>query len=103
MKVSAEPEGRDFRRSVPGTFHVAVVHSPTEIHFIVGGSSEDEVYAQLTRQLLDEVDLQLWETEAAVFRELISFGRHREAVGHYFSTVGERWDPQRLSLHSLDL
>jgi hypothetical protein len=84
-----------------GTLHVAVVHGPGEIRFVAAGFSREAMLERLAANLLEEVGLQLWEEEADRFRALVEEGRTSEAVEYYFSRVGERWDPQRVSIHSV--
>ena len=79
--------------------HVAVVHGPSEVYFVVAGDSRREMLCQLAARLDRDAHIQLWEEDAERFRSLFASGRIEDAVDSYFSTVGTRWDPARLSVH----
>jgi hypothetical protein len=79
--------------------HIAVVHGPEEVYLVAAASSREAVLRELCRQLAEEAHMQLWEEDAARFRALMERRGPDEAVDFYFSRVGQRWDPARLSLH----
>lgn len=86
--------------SAPGPIaHIAVVHGPSEVYFVVAGDSREEMLSRLATRLETDAHIQLWKEDADRFRSLVDRGQIARAVDSYFSTVGSRWDPARLSLH----
>lgn len=79
--------------------HVAVVHGPSDVYFVVVGDSREEMLRRLAARLDREAHIQLWREDAERFKDLVTSGRIEEAVDSYFATVGGRWDPARLSVH----
>lgn len=87
-------------RSASGSItHIAVVHGPSEVYFVVAGESREEMLRRLAARLDREAHIQLWKEDAERFKSLFASGQIEEAVDSYFSEVGSRWDPARLSVH----
>lgn len=86
-----------------GQIHVGVVHGPEGVYFVTAAPSREAMFATLGHRLVEEVHMQLWDEDAARFRALLDAGELEAAVGFYFSQVGQRWDPARLSLHTISM
>lgn len=84
-----------------GPLHLAVVHGADEVHLVAAGRNREALIERLARLLEKEVDIQLWDEEAAHFRLLLESGDAAQAVEHYFREVGKRWDPAHLRIETV--
>lgn len=89
------------QRASGSVVHVAVVHGPSQVYFIVAGDSREEMLCRLAARLEAEVTIQLWKEDSERFKNHLARGQIEEAVDFYFSTVGRRWDSAWLSMHVL--
>jgi len=87
----------------PPSLHVAVVHGRDEVHFIVAGRSRGALHGALAERLEEDVDLQLWQEDAARFRVLLRAGDAAGAVELYARRVGERWDQDRIRIEKVSV
>jgi len=85
------------------SLHVAVVHGRDEVHFVVAGRSRGALHRALAERLEADVDLQLWEEDAARFRVLLRAGDAAGAVEFYARHVGERWDLDRIRIETVSV
>lgn len=96
--TSPEPGSIEAQGAGP-PLHIAVVHGPEEVYLVAAAPSREAVLRELCRRLAEEAHMQLWKEDAVRFRALMDRAGPEDAVDFYFSRVGQRWDPARLSLH----
>lgn len=76
--------------------HVAVVHAGRDICLLTAAPTCELLTKRLAAYAREQAPLQLRSPDAARIAELAAAGRHEEVVAHYFRSVGERWDEERL-------
>lgn len=97
----ALPCRRDpFPAEMPGTatstLHAAVVHAAGRICFLTAAPSRSQLAERLAAYVCEQAPIQLRSLDAERVAELAASGRHEQAVAHYFESVGEKWDEERL-------
>jgi len=83
--------------------HLAVIHGPNEVYGVVAARDRESLLLRLAHRLEEDVELQLFQPESDRFRNLVEEGRFGEAVRVYSERVGEKWDPVRLWLATVDV
>jgi len=83
--------------------HLAVIHGADEVYGVVAARDRESLLFLLACRLEEDVELQLFQTESDRFKRLVEEGKFGEAVRVYYEGVGEKWDPVRLWLTTLEL
>lgn len=78
------------------TTHVAVVLGPEGVRTLTAADSERGLMERLADYVRENAELMLWPTDARTVSSFLADGLHREAVEHYFRTVGRRWEREVL-------
>ena len=83
----------------PEPLHVAVVSEGEETVWVgVAATREELVRVLLADFVLPRAPYQLGDGARQRFQRLLHEGQVGQAVELYFERVGERWDPQRLTI-----
>jgi hypothetical protein len=83
--------------TVEGEF-TATISVGGEVTFVAATDSAPALAARIIDYVRERCDYVLWPREAAAVHASIEAGRLEEAIGLYFSSVGQRWDVERLEL-----
>jgi hypothetical protein len=81
--------------------HVAIVLGPEGVRAVTAAGSIDRLMENLADYIRQNAELLLWPADAQAVLERLASGRCREAVDHYFLTVGDRWEREVLETFSL--
>jgi hypothetical protein len=79
---------------------IAVVRAADGVRFTASASDDDALDALLIDYIAARCDDVLWPAAAREVRRLIADCRRKEAIGAYFSNVGQRWDDEWLETTS---
>ena len=82
--------------------HVAVVHGPNDVRYVTAAATRAALSERLADYVRRHAGNQLWPGDARRLRRLFRACRFEAAVEHYFSTVGGRWDEERLVIGAVD-
>lgn len=82
----------------PGQLLVAVVHSERDVRFVAVSAQMELLAGQLAQYVRDRAPDALWPDDAAAVRALLDAGDHHRAVERYLDAVGDRWDPEWLTV-----
>lgn len=91
-----DPSSAEIGRSATDILHAAVVHAAGRICFLTAAPSRSLLAARLAAYVSEQAPIQLRALDAGRVAELVGEGRHEQAVAHYFRSVGEKWDEERL-------
>jgi hypothetical protein len=78
--------------------YTAVVSMGEEIAFVAATDSSTALAARLVDYIGGRCDHVLWPRDAAAVHALIAARKLDEAIALYFSSVGQRWDVERLEI-----
>ena len=81
--------------------HVATVLGPEGVRAVSAADSMDQLMENLAVYVRQNAELLLWPDDAQAVHTHLASGRAREAVDHYFLTVGGRWEREVLETVSL--
>lgn len=76
--------------------HVAVVLADADVCFVAAARSPHALTRRLAAYVRERAPLNLWPEDARLVGELLDRGELEDASEHYFRTVGNRWDHERL-------
>ena len=76
--------------------YIAIVFTPDGIQFAAGCRTERTLVRLLAAYVVRRSRQQLLAADALRIRRLVRRGAAAEAVAHYFSRVGARWDEDQL-------
>lgn len=85
------------------TLHVAVVYGVNDVRHVTAATSRAALAVKLADYVLRHARNQLWPRDTRRLRRLLAARRFEAAVEHYFSSVGGRWDEERLVVEAVDL
>jgi len=80
----------------PGDLLVAVVHTVDTVRLVVASTCREELVRRLAGHAWRCGPDELWAEDAARVHALVADGELEAAIGHYFATVGRRWDKEWL-------
>lgn len=81
---------------VEETLHVAVVHAGAHICFVTAARTRSMLAERVAAYVCEQAPVQLRSSDARRVAELAAVGEHEKAITHYFTTVGDKWDEERL-------
>src|SRR5215207_6883793 len=85
------------------TLHVAVVYVLNEVRYVTAAATRAALAVRLAAYVRRHAGAQLWPGDARRLRRLLAARRFEAAVELYFSTVGGRWDEERLVIEAVDV
>lgn len=91
-----DPSSAVIRETATDALHAAVVHAAGRICFLTAAPSRSLLAEHLAAYVCEQAPIQLRSFDAGRVAELVASGRNKEAVAHYFESVGEKWDEERL-------
>ena len=83
--------------------HVAVVYGPGDVRHVAAAESRAALAVRLADYVRQHAGNQLWPADARRLRRLLAARRFEAAVEHYFTSVGGRWDEERLVIRTVEL
>ena len=83
--------------------HVAVVYGLSDVRYVTAAESRAALAVRLADYVSRHAGDQLWPGDARLIRRLLAARRFEAAVEHYFSSVGGRWDEERLVIEAVNL
>ena len=86
---------------VEQTIHVAIVQDAGGVLFVATGVDRANVSAALVAYLDERCLETLWPADANEVRDLVRAQMYVAAIETYFASVGQRWDPELLSITSV--
>ena len=72
------------------------MHTAETVELIAVSSCRDAIVERLAQYVAQRAAHTLWESDAACVQSLLASNERQAAVDHYFATVGDRWDDERL-------
>lgn len=91
-----DPISAEMRESATGVLHAAVVHAAGRICLLTAAPSRSLLAERLAAYVCEQAPIQLRSFDAGRVAALAASGQHEGAVAHYFGSVGEKWDEERL-------
>jgi hypothetical protein len=85
------------------TLHVAVVYVLNEVRYVTAAATRAALAVRLAAYVRRHAGAQLWPDDARRLRRLLAARRFEAAVEHYFASVGDRWDEERLVIEAVDM
>lgn len=78
------------------TTYIAVVLGPEGVRAVSAADSEHRLLEKLADYVRENAEMLLWPADARTVLSRLAAGQFREAIQHYFMTVGGRWDREVL-------
>ena len=101
--TQADSAGRVVEREDGGrTLHVAVVYGLNDVRYVTAAATRAALAVRLAAYVRRHAGSQLWPGDARRLRRLLGARRFEAAVELYFSSVGGRWDEERLVIEAVD-
>ena len=85
------------------TLHVAVVYGVKDVRHVTAATSRAALAVKLADYVRRHAGNQLWPRDTRRLRRLLAAQRFEAAIEHYFSSVGGRWDEERLVVEAVDM
>lgn len=91
-----DPFAAEIADTATDALHAAVVHAAGRICFLTAAHSRSQLAERLSAYVCEHAPIQLRSQDAGRVAALAAAGRHEQAIAHYFVSVGEKWDEERL-------
>ncbi len=86
-----------------GVLEVGVISGPRTVHFVAAAQDRAILDARLADYVAGNASIQLFPQDAKRVHELLAKRDYSAAVELYFSAVGRRWDPEWLSIRTVQV
>jgi hypothetical protein len=83
--------------------YVAVVHGVDAVQFITAAQSQGTLTSRLVEYVRGRAETHLAPTDAQELHRLLASEQLDAAVSKYFTTVGTRWDEERLLVERIEV